>query len=84
MPTIKNKIVIETIETIVIKKQRRFLRSWCSQCNKEVGMVLLHDACLLSGTDIHTIYLFIQLGYFHIRYLDNGQGYICINSLCHG
>ena len=77
-----SKITIETSETCVIKYRRHFLRAYCEQCSREVGMISLSVAALLSGKDLNSIDVLMQTRQFHLRHLCEGKGFICINSLC--
>jgi hypothetical protein len=82
MARFSSKITIETSETRVITYRRYFLRAYCPQCSRVVGMISPFDAALLSGKDLQTIDILMQTGQFHLRHFEEGKSFICINSLC--
>lgn len=82
MVTYLSKITIETRETHTIKHHRNFLRAYCLQCKRQVGMISPRDAALLSGKDLNTIDMLMQTEQFHWCSFDEGKSFICINSLC--
>jgi hypothetical protein len=82
MATYSSKITIETREIHIIKYRRSFLRAYCLQCQREVGMISPRDAALLSGKDLNTIDMLMQTEQFHWGSFDEGKSFICINSLC--
>ena len=82
MAKVQSKITIETNETTVIKYRRYFIRTWCSHCSREAGMVSPLDAGLLLGKDQQSIRNLVQNGKLHLYLLEDGRSFICINSLC--
>jgi hypothetical protein len=50
-PYRKTEITLETERIWIIRKSRT-RRGWCAECGREVDMVLLKDAEVLSGEDI--------------------------------
>jgi hypothetical protein len=78
---ILNKIIINSREIRVIKYRRYFLRTWCSKCNREVGMISPFDAALLLGKDLQTIDDLMKANQFHLSHLSEDANFICINSL---
>lgn len=77
-----SKITIETSETFVIKYRRHFLRAYCAQCQREVGMISPYDASILSGNDLDAIDVLIRTGKFHLYPVGEEKSFICLNSLC--
>lgn len=77
------KAEIETTETWVIKRPRRFIRNWCRQCNREVSLLIPEEAARLTCMEMNSFYLLFEQNLFHIYYLGTKrQPYICLNSLC--
>src|SRR5688572_18134735 len=41
MAKIRTEVFIETSETLIIKRSRTFVRTWCEDCEREVSMLPL-------------------------------------------
>lgn len=44
----RTEITVETNEVVVIRRARLY-RAWCSECGKEVEMVIVQDARAIAG-----------------------------------
>jgi hypothetical protein len=82
MAKIRTEVFIETSEILIIKRNRTFVRCWCEDCAREVSMLPLQEAALLTGHDVKTIYSMIENQRLHFCYLKSVTPYICLRSLC--
>lgn len=82
MAKIRTEVFIETKETFIIKRNRTFVRTWCEDCGREVDMVTLPEAVLLTGHDLEAIYSMIVNQHIHLCYAKPKTPYICLRSLC--
>ena len=69
MAKIRTEVFIETSETLIIKRNRTFVRTWCEDCAREVSMVTLPEAALLTGHDVETIRSMMENHHIHFSYL---------------
>lgn len=77
------KAQIETTETWIIKRPRRFLRNWCWQCGREVSLLIPEEAARLTCQELNKFYFLMEQDFLHIYYFGpTTQPYICLNSLC--
>jgi hypothetical protein len=51
MAKIRTEVLIETIEVLIIKRNRLSFGPWCDACEREVSMLPLGEAALLTGHD---------------------------------
>lgn len=82
MAKIRTEFFIETSETFVIKRNGFFVRTWCEGCAREVSMLPLQEAALLTGHDVKAIRSMIENQRIHFRYLNPGTLSVCLRSLC--
>lgn len=77
------KAEIETTETWVIKRQRRFIRGWCGQCGREVSLLIPEEAARLTCLEIGYFRFLMEQNQFHLFYLGaTRQPFVCLISLC--
>lgn len=82
MAKIRTEVFIETSETFVIKRKRTFVRTWCEDCEREVSMLTLQDAALLTGHDVKAIRSMMENRRVHFSYLKPETPSVCLRSLC--
>lgn len=82
MAKIRTEVFIETSEILIIKRNRTFVRIWCKDCAREVSMVQLKEAALLTGHDVKTIRSMMENQDIHFCYLKPETPCICLRSLC--
>jgi hypothetical protein len=82
MAKIRTEVFIETSETFIVKRNRTFVRTWCEGCGREVSMVLLPEAALLTGYDVKVIYSMMKNHHIHFNYLNPETPSVCLRSLC--
>lgn len=82
MAKIRTEIFIETSETFIIKRNRTFVRTWCEDCGREVSMLPLQEAALLTGHDVNAIRSMMENQNVHFCYLKSETPSICLRSLC--
>jgi hypothetical protein len=82
MGIIRTEFFIETSETLIIKRNRTFIRTWCEGCQREVSMLPLREAALLSGHDVKTIRSMMENQHIHFCYLKSETPSVCLRSLC--
>ena len=76
------EVFIETNEIFIIKRNRTVVRMWCDDCGREVSLVTLHDAALLTGHDAETIHSMMENNRIHFSYLEPETPSVCLRSLC--
>jgi hypothetical protein len=82
MAKTRTEVFIETSEILIIKRKRTFFRVWCEDCAREVNMLPLHEAALLTGHDVKAIRSMMENQYIHFYYLKSETLCICLRSLC--
>ena len=82
MAKIRTEVFIETSETIIIKRNRTFVRVWCEGCAREVSMLPLLEAALLTGLDVKAIHSMMENSHVHFCYLNPETPFVCLRSLC--
>lgn len=82
MAKIRTEVFIETSETFVVKRSRSFVRTWCEDCGREVSMLPLPEAALLTGHDVKTIRSMMENRRIHFCYLKPETPSVCLRSLC--
>lgn len=82
MARIQTEFFIETSETFVVKRKRFFVRTWCKGCEREVNMLPLPEAALLSGHDVKVIRSMIENRRVHFCYLNPETPFVCLRTLC--
>ena len=81
MAKTRTEVFIETSETFIIKRNRIFVRTWCEDCAREVGMVTLPEAALLSGHDVQALRSMMENRHIHFSYLKPEMPSVCLRSL---
>jgi hypothetical protein len=82
MAKIRTEVFIETSETFIIRRNQPFIRTWCEDCEREVGMVTLPEAALLTGYDVKAIRSMMENRHIHFSYLKPEMPSVCLRSLC--
>ena len=82
MAKTRTEVFIETSEIFIIKRNRLIVRNWCAECGREVGMVTLPGAALLTGHDVKAIRSMIENRHIHFCYLKPETPSVCLRSLC--
>lgn len=85
MTKIRTEVFIETSEIFIIKRNRTFVtfvRTRCEACGREVNMVPLREAALITGHDAETIHSMMENRQIHFSYLKPGTPSVCLRSLC--
>ena len=82
MGKIRTEVFIETSEIFVIKRNRTFVRTWCEDCGREVSMLPLREAALLTGHDVNAIRSMMENQRIHFCYLKSDTPSVCLRSLC--
>ena len=82
MAKIRTEVFIETSEILIIKRNRTFLRAWCEDCAREVSILPLLEAALLTGHDVKTIRSMMKNSRVHFCYLNSETPSVCLRSLC--
>lgn len=76
------EVSIETGETLIIKRNRTFVQAWCAECGREVSMLPLQQAALLTGHSVEAIRSMMESRRIHFRYQNLEEPRICLSSLC--
>jgi hypothetical protein len=82
MTKIRTEVFIETSEILIIKRNRNFLRKWCVDCEREVTMLPLTEAALLTGHDVRAIRSMMENQHIHFCYQKSENPRVCLRSLC--
>jgi hypothetical protein len=82
MAKTRTEVFIETSEILIIKRKRTFVRAWCEDCAREVSMLPLHEAALVTGHDVKEIRSMMENQHIHFCYLKPETPRICLRSLC--
>ena len=82
MRKILTEFVIETTEIYVVRRQRRFVRAWCDECDREVSLLPPTEAALLTFQEPQTIYSLIDERRVHFRTFGEKTPLVCLTSLC--
>jgi hypothetical protein len=82
MAKTRTEVFIETSEILIIKRNRSFIRTWCEDCRREVGMLPLPEAAWLTGHDVRAIRTMMENQLIHFCYLKTDTPCICLRSLC--
>jgi hypothetical protein len=82
MAKTRTEVFIETSEIFIIKRQRTFVRAWCAGCGREVSMLPLQQAALLTGHSVEAIRSMMESQRIHVRYQNLESPRICLRSLC--
>ena len=82
MAKIRTEVFIETSEIFIIKRKRTFVRIWCKDCEREVSMLPLQEAALLTGHDVNAIRSMMESQRVHFCYLKSETPSVCLRSLC--
>jgi hypothetical protein len=82
MAKTRTEVFIETSEVLIIRRKRTFVRNWCEDCGREVNMLPLPEAALLSGYDVKAIRSMMENRHIHFCYLKSATPCICLRSLC--
>jgi len=82
MAKIRTEVLIETSEVLIIKRNRTFFRTWCDACEREVSMLPLGEAALLTGHDAEAIRSMMEDSRVHFCYLKSETPSVCLRSLC--
>lgn len=82
MAKIRTEVFIETSETFIFKRKRAFTRAWCDDCAREVNMLPLLEAALLTGYEVTAIRSLMENRCVHFYYLNSETPSVCLRSLC--
>ena len=82
MAKTRTEVFIETSEILIIKRNRTFVRTWCDGCRREVSMLPLQEAALLTGHDAEAIRALMEKRDIHFSYLKPEMPSVCLRSLC--
>ena len=81
MAKTRTEVFIETSEILIIKRNRTFVRAWCEDCEREVSMLPLQQAALLTGHSVEAIRSMMEKRHIHFRYQNLESPRICLRSL---
>ena len=76
----QTKITIET-DSLLILRDRSFLRAWCDRCADEVEMVALENTGVISNLEKPELEEWLSSGELHRLQAADGSVLICLNSL---
>ena len=82
MAKTRTEVFIETSEIFIIRRKRTVVRTWCEDCEREVSMLPLQEAALLSGHDVKAIRSMMENSLVHFCYLKPETPSVCLRSLC--
>ena len=82
MTKIRTEILIETNESLKIKRKRHSVRAFCDVCRRVSIMVSPMEAAFLACRDIDSIVCLMYENRLHVRYLGKKNLFVCLTSLC--
>ena len=82
MAKIRTEVFIETSEIFIVKRNRTSVRTWCEDCRREVSMLPLPEAALLTGHDVEAIHSMMENRRVHFYYPNPETPSVCLRSLC--
>lgn len=82
MSKTRTEFFIETSEIYIVRRKRRFIRTWCAGCEREVTMISPAEAALIMCQDTESIFSLIDKNRIHFRYLKKETPLVCLRSLC--
>jgi hypothetical protein len=82
MAKTRTEVSVETGETLIIKRNRSFVQAWCADCGREVSMLPLQQAALLTGHSVEAIRSMMESRSIHFRYQNLEAPRVCLRSLC--
>jgi hypothetical protein len=82
MTITRTEVFIETSEIFIVKRNRTFVRAWCDGCGREVSMLPLLEAALVTGHDVKAICSMMENRFIHFRELRPETLRVCLRSLC--
>lgn len=82
MTKTRTEVFIKTSEILIIKRNRTFVRTWCKDCRRQVNMLPLQEAALLTGHDVKAIRSMMENQHIHFCYLKPETPSVCLRSLC--
>ncbi len=82
MTKIRTEISIESSESLIIKRKRYSVRTFCGTCQRISIMVLPTEAAFLSCRDVDSIISLMYENRLHVRYVEKKGLYVCLTSLC--
>jgi hypothetical protein len=71
MAKTRTEVFIETSETLIIKRNRTFVRTWCEDGGREVSMLPLYEAALLTGHDVKAVCSMMENQHIQIVLLNS-------------
>lgn len=77
----KTIIKVETHEFLVVRPVHSPVNLWCDECLLTVPMVTPERAAVLTQTPPRTIYRNVENGELHFVETDEGELFICSQSL---
>lgn len=82
MAKIRTEISIESSESLIIKRKRYSVRTFCEECGRISIMVLPTEAAFLSCRDVDSIISLMYENQLHVCLIEKKGLYVCLTSLC--
>lgn len=82
MAKIRTEILIESNESLTVKRKRYSIRAFCDECQRVSIMVVPTEAAFLTRRDINSIVLMMFSSLLHTRCFGENGFFICLTSLC--
>jgi hypothetical protein len=77
----KTEIVVERDQVLVIRQLEPRDPLRCTECGELVRMASVDEAAAIAQASARTIHHWVDEGRVHFRETDDGQLFICLNSL---
>lgn len=78
---VTTEILVETTESILIRRQDLGDSFWCSECGVKTEMLSLEQAALTMGASARSIHRWIEAGRLHVCEPRQGILRVCLRSL---
>jgi hypothetical protein len=77
----RREVTIETERILVISRRHSRPILWCDGCAKEVSMLTVDEAAMMTRSTSRMIFKLVEAGRLHFTETPEGKLLICFNSL---
>ncbi len=77
----RTETTIETHQVQIVRRRRREVEAWCSDCAENVRMIAPESAAVLAQVTLRAVFRRVEAGELHFIETRDGALLICLNSL---
>ena len=74
-------ITVQTSQLLIVRQPDKSIREWCEACGKEISMVTVEQAVIVTRRSSRELHSLIEAGQIHFAETAEGLVLICTNSL---